>query len=82
MKALAAELKVHRTTIRTVLDRHGIAPRDIQMSDADVARAAVLYESGQSLAVIGTQLGFNPQTISNRLRQVGVAMRDPHGRIR
>ncbi|NYD68713.1 helix-turn-helix domain-containing protein [Agromyces atrinae] len=82
MKALAAEMKVHRTTIRTVLDRHGIAPRDTQISDTDVARAAALYESGQSLATIGAQLGFNPQTISNRLRQIGVALRDPHGRTR
>ncbi|RXZ86127.1 helix-turn-helix domain-containing protein [Agromyces atrinae] len=75
-------MKVHRTTIRTVLDRHGIAPRDTQISDTDVARAAALYESGQSLATIGAQLGFNPQTISNRLRQIGVALRDPHGRTR
>jgi orotate phosphoribosyltransferase-like protein len=52
------------------------------MMDEQIADAVTLYESGLSLAQIGTRLGFDNNTVRLRLIERGVRMRDSHGRVR
>ncbi|WP_240743553.1 helix-turn-helix domain-containing protein [Mycobacterium paragordonae] len=50
------------------------------LTDEQVAKAAQLYASGQSLATIGTHLGVDHGTVWHALKKRGVRMRDTHGR--
>lgn len=50
------------------------------MTEEQTVEAAMLYESGVSLAKIGTRLGFNDNTVRLRLIERGIEMRDSHGR--
>ncbi len=52
------------------------------LTDSDAARAARLYENGWPLTCIGDQLGVDPKTVWSRLTNLGVRMRDSHGRDR
>ena len=45
------------------------------MTEGQIAIAVELYESGQSSAVIGKQLGFDNHTILKGLRSRGVRIR-------
>jgi len=47
-----------------------------------VDEAVGLYQTGQSLARIGNQMGVSPTTVLNRLRDRGVKTRDTQGRER
>lgn len=82
MKQIAARHGIHRVTVSEVLDRTGTAKRPRGMNATQVSLAAKLYESGESLATVGAQLGFNATTVRIALMGVGVRMRDPHGRLR
>lgn len=66
--AVAPKFKLHRTTVTAILDRHDVPVRAHYMTSAHVNQARELYESGASFAEIGRRLGFDPTTISNRLR--------------
>lgn len=81
MNDLARELGVHRVTVRKTLDRAGVALRVKGLSESQVGEARLLYERDRlSLAAIGERLGVDAGTVHARLREVGVAMRDTHGR--
>lgn len=82
MKEIAARHDVHRVTVSEVLDRSGAAKRPRGMNSTQVSLAARLYESGESLAAVGAKLGFNATTVRTAFINIGVQMRDSHGRLR
>ena len=53
---------------------------DRPLSPAQIERAAVLYESGWSLARVGSDLGCDPSTVWRVLNLAGVRFRDSQGR--
>ncbi len=61
---VASVFGVHRTTVLLQLERNGVDRRlaTRKLSDADVAEAAVAYDSGDSPATIGARLGVNAST--------------------
>jgi len=78
---LAADYGVHRTTVAEHLDRHGV-PRHHERTawDADILNeAAELYATGLSLAGVAHQFGIDAQTVANRFRRAGVAVRPRRG---
>ncbi len=75
---VARQFRLHRTTVNSILERHGVPVRARTMSQTQVQRARDLYESGLSLVDVGAQLGFNAQTIANRLKALAVPIRAPH----
>ena len=78
MNDVAREFGLHRTTVRAILDRAGVPARPREMSPAQMELATKLYAEGLSLQAVGERLGFNAQTIANRLQEQGVRMRGPH----
>lgn len=50
------------------------------MNAADVATAVEQYVHGDSAATIGQRLGFDTQTVLNRLPAVGTTIRPRNGR--
>lgn len=82
MNDVARQFGLHRTTVRAILDRAGATVRPREMSSAQVNLAVKLYAEGLSLQAVGERLGFNAQTIANRLQNQGLQMRDPHERPR
>ena len=79
---LAREFGIHRRTVSAHLHRSGTTMRRQGLTDSDAARAARLYENGWPLTCIGDQLGVDPKTVWSRLTNLGVRMRDSHGRDR
>jgi DNA-binding CsgD family transcriptional regulator len=79
LNELAAQFSVHRTTVSAHLDRSGIIRRGKGPSRAQIQRALVLYEEGQSTAAIGKLLGFSAETIRLRLIQSGIQIRRRNG---
>lgn len=82
MKQIAARHHIHRVTVSEVLDRTGTTKRPKGMSPSQVDIAVRLYESGLSLASVGTQLKFDAVTIRTMLLRRGVKTRNSHGRER
>jgi hypothetical protein len=79
MNEVARQFGLHRTTVRAMLDRAGVSVRPREMSPAQVGLATKLYGDGLSLKQVGERLGFNAQTIANRLVAAGVRMRSARG---
>jgi lambda repressor-like predicted transcriptional regulator len=78
---LAVEFSIHRTTVASHLDRHGV-PRHSELTvwDDDILRdAAEMYATGLSLADVAHQFGVDAQTVANRFRRAGVAVRTRRG---
>ena len=78
---LAVEFSIHRTTVASHLDRHGVPRHSDQTAwdDEILAQAAELYASGSSLADVAHQFGIDAQTVANRFRRAGVAVRARRG---
>lgn len=76
LKELVTTFGVHRNTVIAHLDREGV-PRRRQptLSEDEVVEASRLYASGDSLALIGKRLGFDPKTVRKALAEVGVSIR-------
>ncbi|UGT64410.1 helix-turn-helix domain-containing protein [Nocardia asteroides] len=79
---LVREFHLGKGTVLKILHEGGAAMRNQGLNPAQVAQAAHLYESGQSLAQIGTYFNVDPGTVHDALRKRGVRMRDTHGRER
>ena len=78
---LADEFGIHRTPVTGHLDPHGV-PRDSEHTACDdrtLKEAAELYAAGRSLAEVGEQFGIDAQTVANRIRRAGVAVRPRRG---
>jgi transposase-like protein len=78
---LAVEFGIHRTTVASHLDRHGVPRHSEQTAwdDDALRRAAELYATGSSLADIAHRFGVDAQTVANRFRRAGVAVRPRRG---
>lgn len=79
---LAAAFQIHRTTVTSHLQRHGIQRRGggrRVLAPDDVQAAAELYEAGQSLATIAQQFDVHHTTVAKELRQAGVEIRPRRG---
>lgn len=53
MKYLAQHYQIHRRTVSAILKRHGVEPRQQQLSSEQIQHAVLMYAQGNSLAVIG-----------------------------
>ena len=78
---LAADYGVHRTTVTSHLDRHGVPRHSEQTAwnDKILSHAAELYATGRSLADVADQFGVDAQTVANRFRRAGVTVRPRRG---
>ena len=78
---LAVEFGIHRTTVTGHLDRHGVPRHSEQTAwgDRTLKEAAEMYAAGLSLADVGEQFGIDAQTVANRFRRAGVAVRPRRG---
>lgn len=77
---LARRYKISKTSVLGLLDSHDIERRHQPMTLEQIAEAALLYESGLSVAAVGLRLGIPPRTVHRTLTREGVPMRDRHGR--
>lgn len=78
---LALDFGVQRTTVTAHLDHHGVPRHREHMAwdDRTLDEAAELYAAGRSLADVGEQFGIDAQTVANRFRRAGVAVRPRRG---
>lgn len=60
---LASEFGIHRSTVASILDRHGMVDRRGVLRPQDIQRAVELYEAGLSLATIAEHLGVYPSSV-------------------
>ena len=84
MPSLAARFGIHRGTVKDHLRRAGIAIRpgnQAKLSDEDKAEIATLYETGLSIHKLALRFGVTDNPVHNALRERGVRMRDPLGRV-
>lgn len=78
MARLGLKHKVSRHTISELLKRSGVEARQPKvMREAEVTKAVNLYEAGYSLKEIGELLGFDAETIRQKLIKRGVQTRRP-----
>jgi lambda repressor-like predicted transcriptional regulator len=81
-RELGIKYGISKTSAQRLLHDNGITMRFQGLSEEEVARAAELYESGQSLVQVGKNRGLEPTSVHDALRRAGVQMRDVHGRRR
>jgi transposase-like protein len=81
IKQVAQQFGITRTTVMAHLDRRHVQRRLAakQWDDATLAGAAASYAKGYSLAHIAHHHDLDPQTVANRLRRAGVAIRPRPG---
>jgi hypothetical protein len=77
---LARQFAVHRTTVTSLLLRHGVELRAAGLSPDQVRDAARLYRGGWSLARLGQKFAVHDMTVRRYLLLAGVVMRSPHER--
>ena len=63
-----------------ILKANEVTMRLHPMQPADVEHAIRLYVSGLSLAKVAEQLPYDPSTIWQAMRKLGITLRDSHGR--
>ncbi|HEX4058041.1 MAG TPA: helix-turn-helix domain-containing protein [Galbitalea sp.] len=84
MTSLAAHFATHRGTLKDHLRRAGIEVRpgnQAKLSKADKDEIVRLYQSGLSIRKIALRFGVTDNPVHNALKERGVRMRDPHGRV-
>lgn len=84
LPSLATRFNIHRGTVKDHLRRAGIAIRpgnQAKLSETDKDDITALYKSGLSIHTIALQFGVTDNPVHNALKERGVGMRDPHGRV-
>ena len=84
LPSLATHFGIHRGTVKDHLRRAGIPIRrgnQAKLSETDKDEVARLYESGLSIRKIAVQFGVTDNPVHHALKERGVSMRDPHGRV-
>jgi hypothetical protein len=78
---LAQDYGVHRTTIITHLDQHGVPRRRVvrKMTDAQVTEAAAMYRNGHSLMTVADDFQVDTRTLGREFRKAGVPIRPRRG---
>lgn len=81
---LATLYGIHRGTVKDHLRRAGLAIRpgnQAKLSDEDKDEIARHYEAGLSIRKLSLQFSVTDNPVHNALKEHGVRMRDPHGRV-
>jgi len=78
---LAERHRVDRKTVSIILERRGVPRRYRLIEGEQLAEAIKAYESGDSLATLGAQMGVSPYTIRRALLGAGVTIRPRPGRV-
>jgi hypothetical protein len=76
---LATQFQIHADTVTRHLKRAQVPRRYRPLTDDQVKTALELCAMGQSLAMVGEQLGCHGNTVRLALIRAGVARRDSHG---
>ena len=82
---LSRRFSIHRKTVKVHLRRAGIAIRpgnQAKLTEEAKDKIVRLYESGLSTHKLALQFGVTDNPVHNALKERGVRMRDPHGRVR
>ncbi|GAA2089445.1 hypothetical protein [Brevibacterium salitolerans] len=82
LRVIADDLGVSRQRLAERLRERGVRLRREKPSSEQVLEMCRRYEQGESLARVGERMGFNASTVRVQLLRAGVALRDPHGRVR
>ena len=82
LREAAAPLGISHMRFASILRERGTKVRRSAPTEAEVDQMVNRYEAGESLAKIGTRLGFQPNTVRTQLLRRGVVLRDTHGRHR
>ncbi|MBX3088404.1 MAG: hypothetical protein KF742_07920 [Cryobacterium sp.] len=82
LRTVASTLGIGRPRLASLFRERGLRVRRLSPTDAEVNEMIYRYERGESLARIGTKLGFHANTIRTRLLEHGIETRDTHGRER
>jgi lambda repressor-like predicted transcriptional regulator len=77
MRRLAARFGVHRRTVATTLRTRNIPLRRQGLAEADINRAANLYQAGWSLAKIGDEFKCTAETVRRAFKRAGLPRRPP-----
>jgi len=80
IKELAQRYGVHRVTVASLLRRRGVEPREVGLTEMEVAEACRLYPDGWSLARLADRYDVDDMTVRRYLLLAGVEMRSPHER--
>jgi hypothetical protein len=78
---LARSYGIHRTTIIKHLDQRAVPRRRVvrKMTDVLVAKAAVMYCDGHSLATVANRFKVDTRTLGREFRKAGVPIRPRRG---
>lgn len=82
LRLIADDLGVSRQRLAARLRERGVAIRGEGPSPEQVLEMVRRCDQGESLARVGTRLGFNGGTVRAHLIRSRVAMRDTQGRTR
>ena len=77
---LARRYRIARGTVVEHMRRQGVPRRHPRLSSDDIRRVAGLYQAGDSLSTVGKAFGVDPGTVRRALTELGVPVRDCHGR--
>jgi len=80
MMELARQYGCHRTTVTKKLVDAGVEIREKTPTEKQMEEMVRLYTSGLSLARVGEQVGFSPNTVLRYLRERGTEIRRGPGR--
>lgn len=81
---LSRRFGIHRGTVKDHLRRAGVAIRPgnvAKLSDEDKNEIARLYKAGLSIHKLALRFGVTDNPVHSALKERGVRMRDPHGRV-
>jgi len=78
---LAREYNVHRSTVLHRFGKRGVPRRRVarKLTDDAVARAAVRYAEGSSMAVVAAEFRVSERTLAREFRRAGVMIRQRNG---
>ncbi len=72
---LATQFDVNRDTVFSILKRRQVVRRPRGCPPERVEEVVKAYETGSSLAVIGSELSVDPGTVARTLRSAGASIR-------
>ncbi|TDU87557.1 hypothetical protein EV138_1081 [Kribbella voronezhensis] len=79
-ESIGALFCLSKRSVIKILREAGIKVRYPRMTEAELRRATMLYNSGSSLVGVGNRLGREHSTVYKALKRARVRMRDTHGR--
>lgn len=80
LREVAGPLGISHMRLASLLKKRGVRIRSCSPTPKEVDEMVHRYEHGESLARIGTKLGYQPNTVRTHLYMRGIQTRDSHGR--